>query len=285
LQAAGPPLDRLVVRAALRAIAAGPHADPSMLAVAMGDALFDDEDEGLLPADWDVPALIRGRLGRTLGRQRVIEEGGHLLVIVHCVPAPEEDGRRGCLAWRAPSGRWRTVDGREGRVALRETIDEYTATLAQLDERLERNPDIDGHFEILEHLAPITRAARHLHATVQDARERCMGDRGLIDLRDLAYGVERRAELLMGDARFSLDRALARSTHEQAQASRRGAEATDRLNRLAAVFLPLGTGAAILGMNVQTGLETLPPPWPLALILGALLVVGVGVSRQIHRRP
>lgn len=255
-----------------------------MLTLVMGDALFDD-DEGLLPADWDLPPSIPDRLGRTVGRQRVIDEAGHLLVIAHRVPAPDEDERRGCVAWRDPSGRWRAVDGREGRVALRETIDEYGATLARLDEQLERNPDIDGHFEILEHLAPITRSARHLHATLQDARERCRPDRGLIDLRDLAYGVERRAELLMGDARFSLDRALARSAHEQAQASRRGAEATDRLNRLAAVFLPLGTGAAILGMNVQTGLERLPPPWPLAIILGAGLTVGLLVSRRIHGAP
>lgn len=253
-----------------------------MLACAMSDALFED-DESLLPADWDVPASIRDRLGQTVGRQRVIDEGGHLLVIVHRVPAPEKDERRGCLAWREPGGRWRAVDGREGRLALRETIDAYAATLARLDERLEHNPDIDEHFEILETLAPIARAARHLHATLQDARERCRSDRGVIDLRDLAYGVERRAELLAGDARFSLDRALARSTHEQAQASRRGAEATDRLNRMAAVFLPLGTGAAILGMNVQTGLETLPPPWPLAVFLLAGLVSGLLLSRRIHR--
>lgn len=248
----------------------------------MGDALFDD-DEGLLPADWDLPGSIRGRLGHTVGRQRVIEESGHLLVILHRVPGPEEDERRGCLAWREPGGRWRAADGREGRVALRQTIDEYAATLARLDDRVERHPGIDEHFEILEHLAPIARATRHLHVTLQDARERCPSDRALIDLRDLAYATERRAELLLGDARMSLDRALARSAHQQAQASRRGAEAADRLNRLVAVFLPLGTGAAILGMNVQTGLERLPPPWPLVIILAAGLLLGVAVSRRIHR--
>lgn len=248
----------------------------------MGDALFDDDD-GLLPADWDLPRAIRERLGHTVGRQRVMHEGGHLLVIVHRVPDPDADERIGCFAWREPSGRWRSVDGREGRVALRETIDSYTAALSALDERLERNPPIDGYFEILEHLAPLTRAARHLHATLQAAREACSSDRGLIDLRDLAYGNERRAELLAGDARFALDRALARSSHEHTLASRHGAEAADRLNRLAALFLPLGTAAAILGMNVQTGLEALPPPWPLALILGLGLLVGMVLSHRIHR--
>ena len=91
------------------------------------------------------------------------------------------------------------------------------------------------------------------------------------------------AELLAGDARFALDRALARSSYENTLASRRGAEAADRLNRLAALFLPLGTAAAVLGMNVQTGLEALPPPWPLLLILAAGLVVGGALSHRIHR--
>ena len=157
------------------------------------------------------------------------------------------------------------------------------AALAALDDRLGRHPAIDEHFRILEHLAPITRAARHLHVTLQQAREACRSDRGLIDLRDLAYTNERRAELLAGDARFALDRALARSSYDNTLASRRGAEAADRLNRLAALFLPLGTAAAVLGMNVQTGLEALPPPWPLLLILAAGLVVGGALSHRIHR--
>ncbi|MEM9456237.1 MAG: hypothetical protein AAGF11_18795 [Myxococcota bacterium] len=250
----------------------------------MGDALFDDDD-GLLPADWDLPLAIRQRLGHTVGRQRVMHEGGHLLVIVHQVPDPEQDERVGCLAWREPGGRWRSVGGGEGRVALRKTIDDYATALAALDERLERDLPIDEYFEILEHLAPMTRAARHLHATVQAAREACPSDRGLIDLRDRAYSNERRAELMAGDARFALDRALARSSHEHTLASRRGAEAADRLNRLAALFLPLGTAAAVLGMNVQTGLESLPPPWPLAIIMGAGLLVGIVLSHRIHRAP
>lgn len=250
----------------------------------MGDALFDDDD-GLLPADWELPRAIGERLGHTVGRQRVMSEAGHLLVIVHRVPDPAVDERTGCFAWREPGGRWRSVEGREGLLALREIIDSYTAALVTLDEQLENNPPIDDCFEILEHLAPLTRAARHLHTTLQRAREACPADRALIDLRDLAYGNERRAELMAGDARFALDRALARSSHEHTLASRRGAEAADRLNRLAALFLPLGTAAAILGMNVQTGLETLPPPWPLALILGVGLAVGLVLSRRIHRAP
>jgi len=248
----------------------------------MGDALFDDDD-GLLPADWDLPSSLRARLGHTVGRQRVMHEGGHLLIVVHRVPDPSVDERTGCFAWREPQGRWRSVQGREGLVALRETITEYGKTLSGLDDRLERTPSVDEHFEILEHLSPVARAARHLHATLQRAREACPNDRGLIDLRDLAYGVERRAELLAADARFALDRTLARISHEHTQASWRGAHAADRLNRLAALFLPLGTAAAVLGMNVQTGLEHLDPPWPMVIIMGLGLMVGAWLSQRIHR--
>ncbi|MEX1368725.1 MAG: hypothetical protein AB1Z98_36695, partial [Nannocystaceae bacterium] len=220
----------------------------------MGDALFDD-DQPLLPADWDLPAAIRGRLGQTVGRQRIMAEAGHLLVILHRVPAPGQDERRGCVAWRDPSGRWRHVEGGDGLLAVRRTIDEYRAALSALDERIEGPLAMDDHFEILEQLAPIARAARHLHGTLQRAREACRGDRALIDLRDQAYAVERRADLLSGDARFALQRALARSSHQHTLASQASASATDRLNRLAAVFLPIGTAAALLGMNIPSGLE------------------------------
>ena len=117
----------------------------------MGDALFDD-DQPLLPADWDLPSAIRARLGHTVGRQRVIAEAGHLLVILHRVPAAEEHERRACIAWRDPSGRWRTTSGVEGLLGLRQTIDEYRTTLVALDERIESAPAIDGYFEILEQL-------------------------------------------------------------------------------------------------------------------------------------
>ncbi|MEM7151795.1 MAG: CorA family divalent cation transporter [Myxococcota bacterium] len=248
----------------------------------MSDALFDD-DVQLLPADWDVPPSIRGRLGHSIGRQRAMFEGGHLLLVTHRVPDPEDHERRGCLAWRDLTGRWRSTDGREGRLALRETIDEYQTTLAGLDDRLERQLAIHDHFEVLEHLAPITRAARHLHATLQQGREACRDDRALIDLRDQAYAMERRAELLTVDARFSLDRALARSSHEHTVASRQGAEATDRLNRMAATFLPIGTVAALLGMNIPSGLEGLPAPWPFVLVVVVGLLIGMALSWTIHR--
>ncbi|MCA9654156.1 MAG: hypothetical protein H6712_24550 [Myxococcales bacterium] len=248
----------------------------------MGDALFDD-DQPLLPADWDLPSAIRARLGHTVGRQRVIAEAGHLLVILHRVPAAEEHERRACIAWRDPSGRWRTTSGVEGLLGLRQTIDEYRTTLVALDERIESAPAIDGYFEILEQLAPISRAARHMHATLQKARETSRNERVLVDLRDQAYAVERRADLLSGDARFAVERAMARSSHQQSLASQAAAAATDRLNRLAAVFLPIGTVAALLGMNIPSGLEPLPPPWPFVLIVVVGLLAGWRLSARIHR--
>ncbi len=248
----------------------------------MGDALFDD-DEPLIPAEWDLPAAIRNRVGHSVGRQRIMDASGHLLIIVHRAPLPDEDERRGCLAWRDPSGRWRNADGPMGRVTLRDLVDEYQSALSRLDERLEGSLAIDQHFEVLEQLAPLARSARHVHSTLQAARDACPADRQLIDLRDQAYAVERRADLLSGDARFALDRALARSSHEHTLASRDGAEAAERLNRLAAVFLPMGTAAALLGMNLPSGLEGLSPPWPFVVVMAAGLVVGLLLSRRIHR--
>lgn len=249
-----------------------------------GDGLFEDDDGGLLPADWEMPPAVRARLGRTVGRQRVIAEADHVLVIVHRVPSAEETERRGCIAWRDPSGRWRAIEAVEGRVALRQVLDEYRATLASIDEALEAGPDIEACFRILERLSPIGRAARHVHGTLQEAREACPHDKAILDLRDQAYAVERRAELLSGDARFALERALARSSHEHTIESRRTADAGDRLNRLVALFLPAGTAAALLGMNVQSGLEDLTPPWPFVWVVLVCLVVGVMLRDRVNPR-
>jgi hypothetical protein len=47
-------------------------------------------DSNLLPPDWDVPAKIRARLGTTAGRQRLIQEDGHLLLVLHAPPGADD---------------------------------------------------------------------------------------------------------------------------------------------------------------------------------------------------
>src|SRR5690606_26550593 len=101
------------------------------------------------------------------------------------------------------------------------------------------------------------RSVNNVYATVQKAREAVPDDRKLLVLRDAAYELSRRAELLYTDSRHALDYHIAQRAEEQAASSERMAVASHRLNLLVAFFFPIATLASILGVNIATGLEGL----------------------------
>ena len=61
----------------------------------------------LIPASWEVPATFRNRLGNHVGRQRAMISDGHLLLILHSPPEPDQNDRNGRLLWRLPDGTWK----------------------------------------------------------------------------------------------------------------------------------------------------------------------------------
>ena len=60
----------------------------------------------MLPATWDVPQNFRDRLGSSVGRQRAMLSDGHLLLVLHAPPDPDQDQRKGRFFWRKPDGVW-----------------------------------------------------------------------------------------------------------------------------------------------------------------------------------
>lgn len=63
----------------------------------------------ILPADWELPASLRHRVGTNVGRQRTMEADGHLLIVAHRAPSAGEVTRRGVLFWRTPDGDWQST--------------------------------------------------------------------------------------------------------------------------------------------------------------------------------
>ncbi|MEC8434092.1 MAG: hypothetical protein VXZ54_14155, partial [Planctomycetota bacterium] len=59
-----------------------------------------------LPKMWEVPDVFRERLGDRSGRQRAMFADGHLLLILHKAPQPNEDQRVAAFFWRQPDGNW-----------------------------------------------------------------------------------------------------------------------------------------------------------------------------------
>ncbi|CAN0367578.1 unnamed protein product, partial [Ectocarpus sp. 4 AP-2014] len=106
-------------------------------------------------------------------------------------------------------------------------------------------------------------------------------------LRDRAYAVTRRVELLQQDAQNTLDFVIAEQAEGQASSARHQAQAAHRLNLLAALFFPLATIASLFGMEVRHGLEafdTGPPPVLMIGLVGAGLALGIVLAAFVARR-
>ena len=240
----------------------------------------------LLPADWTVPAQLRSRLGTTAGRQRMLEADGHLVLVLHAPPTADETARRGRFFWRALDGAWRAAPKAERVATLEQHLGEYRAAIEQLEQAEDAARRASDYFELLDRLAPLTRAMRHLHETLQQAREAVREDRLVIVARDQAYELLRRAELLYEDARNGLDFAVAWQAEQQAETSYQMSVASHRLNLLVAFFFPIATVMAIFGANLRNGLERWDQshgPLPLVASLAVGLFFGFMLTGFVTR--
>ncbi len=238
----------------------------------------------LLPNNWSVPKIFRDRLGNKVGRQRVMFADGHLLLILHAPPAPDERHRQGRFFWRSPDGIWKSSSLSDGIKALDRHLEQYLQLLQKLETDEDRAQTADDYFPILQAIAPLHRSAGNMHDTLQQARELAGDDRDLILCRDHSYVIERSIELLWTDAKNGLDCVIARRAEEDAQNSRQMACAAHRLNVMAAIFFPIATLATIFGMNLKHGLENVGPGlfW-VVLIVGVL--IGTAVKGAIVGTP
>ncbi len=267
----------------------------------------------LLPVTWKVPDLFRDRLGESVGRQRAMYEDQQLLLVLHAPPGPDDEEREGRLFWRKPDGSWTATSAGSGsaggsgdagsaapsgtpsgtrspsgtgQMVLDAHLAQYDTLLDVLDEQEERGHSADDYFDLLRQLNPIVRAIRNLHAALQQAREMIPDDKRIINFRDQAYSLERRAELLAGDVKNTLEYAVARRGEEQAAAAEKMAVAAHRLNLLAAFFFPLATLAAVFGVNLRHGFEPdrYESYWPFAAMLAAGLLAGCALALGLMRR-
>ncbi len=240
----------------------------------------------ILPGVWQVPQVFRDRLGERVGRQRAMFHEGHLLLVLHAPPGPDETERKGRYFWRQPDGTWSSNEFGGGAQAVDRHLGEYAARLEELEQMEEHATDAETWFRVLEAAVPVHRAVAHLHQTLQQAREMVPQAREVINFRDRAYDLERTAELLHTDAKNALDYAIARRAEEQTRASHRMAVSAHRLNVLAALFFPITALSALLGVNVVHGLEsTTWDPLPFLALVCAGLLFGLLLMVFITRPP
>lgn len=239
----------------------------------------------LIPPLWQVPQIFRDRMGEQVGRQRPMVADGHLLLVLHAPPEPNENVRHGRFFWRDPQGQWTSKERGTGINALNKHLEEYEEVINSLDRLEEQATTSNEYFAILERLSPVHRAATNLHNVLQAARKECPDLRELINLRDRAYQIERTAELLLADVKNALDVAVAKRAEEQAASSHRMSIASHRLNILAAFFFPIATLMAIFGANLRHGWEDVWPPIPMLVVLGLGLALGGILTVFVTQTP
>ena len=91
--------------------------------------------KSIIPGTWEVPQPFRNRLGSGPGRQRAMTADGHLLLVLHAPPKPDEEERQGRLFWRDPEGEWKTTEQGRGTVALENHLNEYSSAIDVLEQR------------------------------------------------------------------------------------------------------------------------------------------------------
>lgn len=239
----------------------------------------------IIPPTWNLPEAIRVRLGAsTYGRQRAIIEEGHALLVLHKPPGPDDRTREGVLFWRNTAGEWQCNRGGPGPGGLKRHVQAYADIEAKLTEDYETAASSTALFDLLETMVPLVRAVRSMHAALQTAREAVKQDAFIIEVRDLAYEVERNMDLLLEDVRNAIQQRSAREAETQAQASKEALAASHRLNILAALFLPLTAITSLFGMNFSTGLDEKIPMlfW---LIFAGGVALGCVIKSWVTARP
>lgn len=226
-----------------------------------------------LPKSWDLPEAIRKRLGDAAGRQRLMDEDGHLLFILHQPPEPEDDEvRRPVLFWCQPTGEWKSSPEGGGVAALDAHMEAYRKAIHDLDTAVEAAKTPRQYFEVMKHVNPLLRSTRNLLAVMQEARESRPDERRLINFRDRAVDLERAIDLVASDAKDGMDFALAENTEEQSRFAHEATLEARKLNRLVATFFPLATLVAIFGMSPPGEVLRMPGFW---VVIVAGIVAGL----------
>jgi hypothetical protein len=235
-----------------------------------------------VPKTWALPDSIRRRLGDEAGRQRLMDEDGHVLLILHAPPRPDDDEvRNPVIFWRNPQGEWKSSPAGGGLAALQGLLAAYRTLIGELDEKVDTARTPRDYFEVMRAVNPLQRSSRNLLAVMEALRKARPEERSLILLRDQAVNLDRGVELAANDARSGMEFSVAESGDQLARGAHAASEEARRLNRLVAFFFPVATLAAVFGMNQPEDVLTMPAFWA---VIGAGVVLGWVVRGIIGRK-
>jgi len=226
-----------------------------------------------IPKAWAIPEAFHKGVGKVAGRQKMLHQDDHILLVLHQLPKLGDDGKRKrSYFWRNPEGEWKSSLYGSGIVALEEHVQHFTKAVETLDHQLDTSDDAGDYLKVLRVATPLHRALRNMVLVLEELRDVLPDDLDVMHLRDQALGLERSTEFIASDARHGMDFSMAESAERQARASREAGDEARLLNRLVALFFPMATLAAIGGMNPPHEVFGSTQIW---MILGIGLLAGL----------
>jgi len=230
----------------------------------------------VIPKAWELPQIFRNRLGQDVGRQRLMSEEGQLLAVMHELPKKEDRGlRKPVLFWVNDVEEWKSMPRSGGKASLKQHVQDYLDKALALDTRLDKMGDETAEeiHDVIDAATPMLRAVRNMANVMKDLRNALPNDREVLAIRDMSVEAERATDLLLADAKSSLDFIIAKNASKQAIEAQKATNEAQKLNRLAALFFPLVTLASLFGMNAPS--EVLGFPGSFVVILAGLILGGI----------
>lgn len=215
-----------------------------------------------LPAHFSVEPELRDQLSGLPGHQRCVEGAGELLLVAHEVPGATGSDRRALFFWKRYDGCW-TQAGGPGIDELGGLLERYAGVIGSHARTLNRGAGAEVLPTILRHAARLLRSMRNLLQAIEQTLAIDPEDREIRAYRDRAREIERAADLLLADARATLESGVFERTSAQAAALERLARSGWHGSLLLAFFLP---------MIAFGGLFELPVALPVGAGCGVVLV-------------
>lgn len=235
-----------------------------------------------IPSGWTLPAPLRSRLSERSGRQRAFREGDDLLLVLHKPPKANQHEREGVVFWRDGGALWRCSEGGNGVQALKLHVENYEKTVDEWEAAFGRADDAQSIFRVLQSVGPLGRAASNLNSVLVTARDLAPEASELVSLCDITADVQRAAELLYQDAKNALDFSIARQNETQSRLALESARSGDRLNLIAAIFLPLSAISGLFAMDVHSGIPDTPQNF--LFVGGGAIALGLFLGFVLGRR-
>ncbi len=84
----------------------------------------------------------------------MMQTDGHLLILAHMVPEPDENSRRGIMFWRTAVGEWKASNGDPGNGAVKMHLDRFAKKLDEYELMESKAQSSHEYLPLLEGLAP-----------------------------------------------------------------------------------------------------------------------------------